>query len=163
MNLPEGLEETAMRTKRNIDPRAAASLVQSPRWTIKTQHQSDGCIVWTGATIPTGYGQIVLGGTVVRAHRVAWVARNGSDIPDGLVIDHLCGNRSCVNVDHLQVVTQRENVLRGDTIIAAAAKRTHCPQGHPLTGSNLVASSAHRRCRTCSLADKKRRREASDE
>lgn len=75
-------------------------------------------------------------------------------IPEGLVIDHLCRNRGCVNPDHLEAVTQRENILRGEGLAAANARKTHCPKGHPYSGENLyvVPSSGRRQCRICADA-----------
>lgn len=62
------------------------------------------CINWTGQKDNLGYGKIRLSGRDFRAHRVAWIMHHGL-IPHGLVIDHLCRNTSCVNVDHMEVVT----------------------------------------------------------
>lgn len=69
------------------------------------------------------------GRTGSRAHRVAWEIANGP-IPDGLVIDHLCGIPRCVNPSHLELVTFRENVLRGNSISAQYARSTECANGH---------------------------------
>ena len=69
---------------------------------------SGGCTVWTGAKNQFGYGQIWTGERLVPAHRYAWERTNGP-IPDGMVIDHLCWNRACVNVEHLRVVAQAQN------------------------------------------------------
>lgn len=66
-----------------------------------------GCIIWTGVT-SGGYGQLGVNGRMVRAHRFAWEQINGP-IPAGMVIDHTCWERSCVNVDHLRLATPREN------------------------------------------------------
>lgn len=83
-------------------------------------------------------------------HRLAWEEVRGP-IPAGLVIDHLCRNRACYRIDHLEVVTQRENILRGEGATAVHARKTQCPQGHPYSGPNLYVepSTGKRRCRTC--------------
>ena len=67
-----------------------------------------GCIVWTGGT-SRGYGKVRWQGKLLQAHRLVWESVNGP-IPSGLVIDHLCRNRACCNVDHLRVVTTAENL-----------------------------------------------------
>lgn len=67
-----------------------------------------GCWIWQGSVSNTGYGRI---GSRY-AHRVSYERSNGP-IPDGLTIDHLCRTTLCVNPDHLEPVTHRENVLRG--------------------------------------------------
>lgn len=82
----------------------------------KTELVGD-CIVWTGAVSANGYGAIGVGSTndgtsrVVRAHRLAWEHKRGP-VPDGLELDHLCNNRRCVDVDHLEPVTHQENIRR---------------------------------------------------
>ena len=69
---------------------------------------STGCHEWTRRKGPAGYGVLDIGGRPQGMHRIAWTLANG-DIPDGMVIDHRCGNRACVNVGHLRVATQCEN------------------------------------------------------
>ena len=76
----------------------------------------DGCWVWLKATGPTGYGVAWNGHRTMGAHRLSYEIHVGP-IPDGLHIDHLCCNPTCVNPDHLEPVTQQENNRR------AAAKR----------------------------------------
>lgn len=71
-----------------------------------------GCLVWIGARIKTGYGQTRVGNRVHMAHRAYFELRVGP-IPEGLELDHLCRNRGCVNPDHLEPVTHKENLLRG--------------------------------------------------
>jgi hypothetical protein len=95
------------------------------------------CWIWT-AHRPTGVGYISIRreGRFVLAHRVAYEQYKGA-IPDGLVLDHLCRVPACVNPDHLEAVTQRENALRGVGITAQLARQTHCKRGHSLSGENL--------------------------
>ena len=70
--------------------------------------REDGCAQWSGGMSSGGYGRITSGGVTMPAHRYAWERVNGP-IPEGMVIDHMCWNRACVNVDHLRVVTQGQN------------------------------------------------------
>ena len=78
----------------------------------------DGCIEWTGALDRYGYGKlkVTYSGTVstMTAHRAAWIAHSAVPLEPGLVVDHLCWNRACVNVDHLEPVTNLENSIRCD-------------------------------------------------
>lgn len=76
--------------------------------------REDGdCLTWTGSIQTKGYGSTTDGfGRSTLAHRRAWIAANGP-IPDGLTVDHLCMNKRCVNVDHMEVVTRSENSRRG--------------------------------------------------
>jgi hypothetical protein len=95
------------------------------------------CWEWQGSVKKSGYGRFHLTHSLaVRAHRFAYQLMVG-EIPKGLVLDHLCRNRSCVNPNHLEIVTIGENVLRGDTFSAKNKKKTHCSNGHPLTENNL--------------------------
>ncbi len=109
------------------------------------------CWVWQGAK-KLGYGQFRLDGRhgkIVQAHRYAYEFCVGL-IPVGLQLDHLCRVPSCVNPDDLEVVTSRENTLRGVSPSAQAARRTHCPQGHPYDQENTyVSPQGVRECREC--------------
>jgi hypothetical protein len=110
---------------------------------------ASGCWVWCGSRYGNGYGRIRGAGlNGALAHRVAWELWRGP-IPDGLVIDHLCKNRECVNPDHLEPVTQRENVMRSDSLWAEQAKRTHCPDGHSYDEANTAVRNGSRHCREC--------------
>lgn len=115
------------------------------------------CWVWTGAKNRKGYGmfaaQSSLGRASIGAHRWAWIREVG-EIAEGLVIDHLCRNRSCVRVSHMEPVTNGENSLRGETFAADNIIKTHCKWGHALTPDNLYRVRDHptrRHCRTCAL------------
>ena len=108
------------------------------------------CWVWKGAPIKNGYGQYRRKGTrSCYVHRLVYEALVGP-IPEGKFLDHLCRNRLCVNPGHLEIVTNRENVLRGVGPTAVNAQKTHCKRGHPLEGENLYLYKDGRRdCRQC--------------
>jgi hypothetical protein len=127
-----------------------------PRFWSKVEVDGEtGCWLWTASKKRDGYGRFHFGGKNRLAHRVAYEALVG-EIPKGLVTDHLCRVRQCVNPEHLEPVTDRENVLRGDTIIARQVAQTHCVHGHALAGDNVrLHRSRGRVCRAC-----ERRREA---
>ena len=113
------------------------------------------CWVWEASLDGKGYGQINEGGISghpLRAHRVAWELLRGPLDP-ALVLDHLCKVTVCVNPDHLEPVTQAENMSRSDLRERQReAKRaiTHCPRGHEYTFENTyVRADGSRGCRTC--------------
>lgn len=105
------------------------------------------CWNWTAASKPEGYGKFYVDGHLKQAHRVAYELLMGSAIPDGFQLDHLCRNPRCVNPDHLEPVTQRENLLRGHVWLRDAARtRTTCPQGHPYDRRDNAGSRICTRC-----------------
>lgn len=123
------------------------------RFMNKVQKVDSGCWEWTGAKIPSGYGRFGYtneNGTLINtySHRISYMLFKG-EIPKGKVIDHLCKNKSCVNPDHLEVVTQRVNVLRSDSPSSKASKQTHCVHGHPFDKENTYYWKNERRCRAC--------------
>lgn len=127
------------------------------------------CWEWCGTVDRDGYGEISLGRKregKARAHRAMYELEAGP-VPDGMVLDHLCRNRGCVNPEHLEPVTNRENILRGEGVAAVNARKTHCLREHPLSGANLwVNRRGQRQCRTCKRdrlrAWREGRRAASD-
>lgn len=114
--------------------------------------QENGCWEWVGALDRGGYGRMNVGGAAHLAHRFLYEQANGP-IPTDAQCDHLCRQRSCVNPDHIEVVSQRENLLRGEGWAGLNAAKTTCPRGHPLVGENLKAWELEHRgwriCRTC--------------
>ncbi|GGP35296.1 HNH endonuclease signature motif containing protein [Streptomyces melanogenes] len=117
-----------------------------------------GCWQWTGYLMPNGYARFTIDGERQYAHRASYEALV-APIPAGLVIDHLCRNRGCVNPAHLEPVTQRVNVLRGESHVAARARQTECIHGHPFDEANTYrAGNGTRKCRTCRTAARTRAR-----
>jgi hypothetical protein len=98
----------------------------------------NGCWVWFGAKNDSGYGVMNVNGKRERAHRVAYEAFVGP-IPKGLVIDHLCREKRCVNWRHLDPVTSSVNVKRFTNSIAKLDQRAQCKNGHPINGAESVS------------------------
>lgn len=115
------------------------------------------CWLWTGSKNNHGYGQIHSSTpgdpAMLTAHRAS-LRIHGIEVPHGLVADHICQNRACVNPTHLRFVTQLDNctVLAGRMSPHMRNKlKTHCIRGHPFTGANLrINKRGHRECRACS-------------
>jgi hypothetical protein len=117
-----------------------------------------GCLIWTGAWAGPGYGQIMINRRQQYVHRVMYELFAGP-IPDGLVIDHLCRNRRCAAPAHLEPVTQRENILRGEGLAAQQVRRTQCPYGHPYDEANTYRFGVGLRKRGCRACTRRRQRE----
>ena len=125
------------------------------------------CWVWQGGKMKTkGYGRWIWNGRHTMAHRVVYELLVGP-IPDGLQSDHLCRNTSCVNPDHMEIVTLQENLRRqfraGSGGGAINAAKTHCKHGHAFTADNIVRSAAKpnkRVCKTCRREHERRRKAA---
>lgn len=129
-----------------------ASEALLPRFLAKFSEDGNGCWLWTAARTHDGYGRFKIGGKTRMAHVVAYETLVGL-VPDGLELDHLCRVRRCCNPEHLEPVTQRENLMRGQTPAARNAAKTHCPQGHSYSysdGNLYIHPSGSRICRRCS-------------
>lgn len=115
------------------------------RFFAKVDAEGD-CWEWTANKDKDGYGKFRDGDKHYRAHRFVYEQMVGP-IPDGLVIDHLCKNTSCVNPDHIEPVTWAENLHRGASIQAKHARRRTCPRGHEYDATQ--GNGKYRKCRTC--------------
>lgn len=109
--------------------------MNEPCWISSQQSKSDG------------YVQVGIKGKLVYLHRLMYETFNGK-IPKGLVLDHLCKERSCCNPNHLEPVTQKINTIRGNTGLHNKIK-THCPAGHEYTIENILYRKNGRDCRVC--------------
>lgn len=108
--------------------------------------KTESCWLFQGAI---GYGQIKVDGKGVMAHRFAYEELVGP-IPEGMYLDHLCRVPACVNPEHLEPVTPRENVLRGISAAARNAAKTHCKRGHEFTEDNTrTTAEGGRVCKSC--------------
>lgn len=110
---------------------------------------STGCWIWKGPSDVDGYGKMSALGRSDRTHRVSYAIHVGP-IPRHLCIDHLCRNRLCCNPLHLECVTHKVNLLRGEGIAAKCARATHCPKGHAYDDTNTyLRPQGGRDCRIC--------------
>lgn len=123
-----------------------------PRLNAYSVRRENGCIDWTRAKGRFGYGVIRVSGKIREAYRVAYEFYRGP-VPTGLVLDHLCRNPACINPDHLETVTQAENIRRGMLPNNLIHKSGRCSHGHEMSGGNLhVSPKGVRVCRACSRA-----------
>lgn len=108
------------------------------------------CWNWTASDRGEGYGCFWFNGKNHQSHRLSYENSKGK-ITSELEIDHLCRNRKCVNPEHLDAVTKRDNILRGIGIGAINSRKTHCIHGHEYTPENtyIRKNQKGRDCRQC--------------
>lgn len=113
-------------------------------------NKTNTCWLWNAVLDKRGYGLFNPSGHRVFAHRFAYELLVGT-IPDGLEPDHLCRIPACVRPEHIELVTHRENVLRGIAVTSLNAKKTHCPQGHKYDMLNTYRRpiGGGRACKEC--------------
>jgi hypothetical protein len=112
-------------------------------------NKTNYCWNWTASANERGYGLFRFNGKTSKAHRVSYELTYG-DIDAMLVIDHLCKNTLCVNPDHLDLVSQGENVRRGlaGKVNNHQAQKTHCSRGHRFSG---IRKDGARNCHKCNV------------
>lgn len=127
-----------------------------------SRHRVDedtGCWIWTGSCTSSGYGQFPIGAKKkYKAHRWGYELLVGP-IPEGLVLDHLCRNIKCVNPEHLEPVTQAENLARGANRWVLQRRSGKCMRGHDLTDDNVYVVPAKPNSRACVTCTRERRKQ----
>lgn len=108
--------------------------------------KTDSCWIWVGRSrTPNGYGKF----DTTSAHRWLWQEIHGTLAAD-MTLDHLCRVRACVNPEHLEPVSLKENILRGNGFAAINARKVNCLRGHELLGANLyITPDGRRQCKSC--------------
>lgn len=135
------------------DTEAVAALTQRQIARIRALYvegDADTCWPWLGTKHRNGYGRFCpKHSKAILAHRLVWLL-SGRPIVSGLVFDHTCRRRDCVNWNHLEQVTPRENSWRGEGFTPKLGSRTSCAHGHELSGANVyLRAGGSRRCLTC--------------
>lgn len=113
--------------------------------------KTDKCWIWKGANNGMGYGKFYTGPPTRKkmyAHRFSYELING-EIPLGFQLDHLCKNPPCVRPEHLEAVTPRVNIIRGE---AGGIWKQICVRGHDMSKSCKFRSTDGRRvCVKCNV------------
>jgi len=133
------------------------------RITARMEVREDGCWAWLGRLDRYGYGAFMLttegGKRQTGAHRAAWLSMRG-DIPAGLQVDHLCRNRSCVNPDHMEIVTNQVNCQRADQANKGrkVGSAPGCSRHGMSHGRTRVNKDGYSRwdCQTCAASRKRK-------
>lgn len=156
---------SGQRTRRLRDGAPDPEMILSRFWSKVDRSDSDGCWTWLDAPRKTGYGMFSAGADrgQVLAHRFSYEQASGP-IGSEMVIDHLCRNRICVRPDHLEAVTNLENLRRGAGYAIRNGMRSCCVNGHEYTEDNTYRDPGGGiRCRTCArIRDRSRPRISSN-
>ncbi len=123
-------------------------------WSKVEQGTQEQCWNWLGAVSRYGYGVFSLQGKSIGAHCFAYELLIDG-IPDGYDVHHRCNNRLCVNPDHLEALSRRDHIHRGDSPSARNARKTQCPLGHPYDATNTIwkRRTNGQRFRVCRICD----------
>ena len=115
----------------------------------------DKCWNFFGTINSAGYGSLTIGSRTdksrqqIGAHRFSYYLSKG-EIAKEMVIHHKCANTLCVNPNHLEQVTQSENVKKRINYVSPQSKKTHCPKGHEYSEKNTRIYKGRRNCQECS-------------
>lgn len=121
-------------------------------WAKVDKRGSDECWLWKGGRSVKGYGLFYSEGGVAFAHRFV-LGLCGTEIPAGMVCDHICRTRNCVNPGHLRVVTPYANTMENSSSAPVFnVLKTHCPRGHEYTPENTYVRRGSRNCKACRRA-----------
>jgi hypothetical protein len=113
---------------------------------------NSGCWLWTHSLTKDGYGRLNLGHKETVAHKGMYEIVKGP-VPSGLELDHLCRTRACINPDHLEPVTEKENCRRSTSLASRRSRQTECLRGHPFDSANTYRTKrGWRQCRACHVA-----------
>lgn len=131
------------------------------RFLSKIIFKENDCWGWKDYIDTNGYSQFSIDKLPIKAHRYSYELFRG-EIPEGMYIDHLCRNRSCVNPEHMEIVTNVENVLRGEGVGAKNARMEYCKRGHKLIPENVYFNKKQnqRQCKLCSAIRSKNKRDS---
>ena len=131
-------------------PKGAKLTIRNPseRFFEKVE-KTDSCWIWKGNLNPMGYGRFTVRYSYIYAHRFSYELVNGP-IQEGMQIDHLCRNTSCVNPFHLDAVSAQMNNSRSTSPSARNKIKTHCKNGHIFNLQNTyINPDGDRECREC--------------
>lgn len=113
----------------------------------RCQPDENGCLIWGGYCLK-GYPQTNIRGVSRLVHRVLYFVERGQ-IPEEMQIDHSCNNTKCLNIDHLQLATAKENTLRSTNPCARHSQKEVCKNGHEFDVVRIREGRTSRVCRTC--------------
>lgn len=117
---------------------------------LKSKRNKHGCLLWYGKVNKQGYPELTKSQAAKTGfwlvYHYTWAQANGRRCAPDMTLDHTCEVRNCIEPSHLEEVTLRENLMRGDTLAAKNAAKTHCPKGHPYDTVNV---NGDRGCKTC--------------